>query len=148
MIGKLWAQATTPKIKYTQGRITTEKEANAAARVDSLRAEAKGIVDGMMKIDETEADANRNTPNSIYGQVPGRYGKGSCQVSDESVDLNYNNGALTYTKNGDREEFHTVHANEGSPSVFDLGPSTLYTEEWAIVDGPKVSYKKIEYWGN
>jgi hypothetical protein len=40
------------------------------------------------------------------------------------------------------------HANVGSPSADDLGPTTIYTEEWVIVDGPKFSYKKVEYWGD
>lgn len=154
MIQGLWHKYTSPSTKYEKGQIATSKQAEAASQVDKLEALVRDIGDSMAAIDDTFADRNGNTPNSVYGSVhPRQIGHqgtpftGSCQLKDgqvASLDVNAGSTSLSVSRQGDRQEIHYVTRITGSCS-FDPGPNVLEQHEWAISDGSKVKYKSYSY---
>lgn len=151
MLNRLIQLATTRSTRYEVGNVRNEKQASAATRVNEIQQEVKDIGIAMSQIDETAKDLNAGAPGKVYGEVRtqgGRRYEGLAELDENKnvQTLNLNDGNFEVTTKGDRQEIHRIKTLSGTPLAGDLGPSTLVTEEWAIVDGNKASYKNIEYW--
>ena len=155
MIGRIWAQVTAPKTRFTEGNIQNSEQANAADRVHEMQDLVDRIGHEMSGINEHANDGNKGNPDSVFGTVTTRNAKGYderfqglCEFEHTEahavsrLDVDY----VTYDKKGDHKEICVKSYCTGTPAAGDLGPNTLVTEEWAISDGPKASYTKFEYW--
>ncbi len=154
MIKEFWHKHTSPTTKYEKGHIANSKQAEAATKVGKLEALVRDIGDSMAAIDETYADQNGNSPNSVYGSVYtrqcGSQGTtpftGSCQLKDGQVtrlEVSAGSTSLSVSSQGDRQEIHYVNKIAGSCA--DPGPNVLEEHEWAVSDGSHVKYKSYTY---
>jgi hypothetical protein len=150
MLNRLIKLTTTPKTRFDVGNVRNDKQAAAATRVNEMQQEVKDIGVAMSQIDETPKDLNSGNPGKVYGKVmAGRRHYNGLAELDESKNvktLDVNDGHLEVKTDGDRQEIHRTSWLKGTPLAGDLGPNTLVTEEWAVVDGNNGSYKTIEYW--
>jgi hypothetical protein len=144
-IKRFLSDITTPRTRYLKGEVENQREAEAARNVASIESEVNRAADQFRSL---QPGSNLNgKPEHVYGRIQlNGYGQeGSCKFgSDGSVEkLNLGEGTLSYEKRGDRVEMGRKSELHGSGRG---GSDTNVTEEWVIMDGPKVSYKKFDYW--
>ena len=143
----------TPRTKFVRNDIRTEKQFETNQKIKDLENTSLEIGLSMKEIDDTKADSNSNSPDSIYGQVKnGSAGfpqnfTGYAQLDESAnpntLDVTSNNGdtstRLEVNTKGEKKTIHKTRSVNGPDG------SSLISHEWAIVDGNKASYQEYSY---
>ena len=143
----------TPRTKFVRNDIRNEKQFETNQKIQNLENTALEIGLSMKEIDDTKADSNSDSPNSVYGEVKnGSAGypqnfKGYAQLDEtanpNTLDVTSDSGdtstRLEVKTSGEKKTIHKTKSVNGPDG------SSLISHEWAIVDGNKASFQEYSY---